>query len=148
MCKLLRTNLPIISKGLSWKTLYLRYIKGFLCKHTPRTWDGNIFPAAVGKHLMFLQQWLPAWTPGTCKMSVKCVYLSLQQYLCQKCSSKRVLFTGDSRYVQIDFRFIESQSRRAGTALVELWVSSKTWRTSRLWRVEFKEIPMPEKLPD
>lgn len=89
VCKLLRTNLPIISKGLSWNRLYLRYIKGFLCKHTPRTWDGNIFPAAVGKHLMFLQQWLPAWTPGTYKISVKCVDLSLQQYFCQKCSSKQ-----------------------------------------------------------
>ena len=37
-----------------------------------------------------------------------------------KMQLKTVLFTGGSRYVQIDFRFIESQSRRAGTALVEL----------------------------
>lgn len=91
MCKLLRTNLPIISKGLSWKRLYLRYIKGFLCKHTPRTWDGNIFPAAVGKHLMFLQQWLPLENLELAKcLSNVCIYHS--NYLCQKCSSEQSCF--------------------------------------------------------
>lgn len=53
---------------------YLRW-QHFSC----RSWKtSNVFATVAA-----------AWKPGTCKMSVKCVHLSLQQYLCQKCSSKQ-----------------------------------------------------------